>query len=81
MFFEGIRSERQLVETASLNPAHRWYVGYNLDEPLPDHSTLTKVRQRLGIDVFRRFFDQVVELCQDAGLIGPKAAKVANSAK
>jgi transposase len=27
-FFEGIRAERQLVETASLNLAHRWYLGY-----------------------------------------------------
>ena len=32
MFFEGIRSERQLIETASLNLAHRWYLGYALDE-------------------------------------------------
>ena len=31
LFFEGIRSERQLVATASLNLAHRWYVGYQLD--------------------------------------------------
>jgi transposase len=28
MFFEGIRSERKLIETASLNLAHRWYLGY-----------------------------------------------------
>src|SRR4029450_8097482 len=34
MFFEGIRSERQLIETASLNLAHRWYLGYALDEEL-----------------------------------------------
>ena len=27
MFFEGIRSERKLIETASLNLAHRWYLG------------------------------------------------------
>jgi transposase len=40
-FFEGIRSKRRLVETALLNLAHRWYVGYNLDEPLRDHSSLT----------------------------------------
>lgn len=48
MFFEGLRSERKLVETASLNLAHRWYLGYALDEPLPDHSSLTRIRQRLG---------------------------------
>jgi transposase len=69
MFFEGIRSERQLIETASLNLAHRWYLGYALDEDLPDHSSLTRIRQRLGIDVFQRFFDQVVDLCQEAGLV------------
>ncbi len=63
MFFEGIRSERQLMETASLNLAHRWYLGYHLDEPLPDHSSLTRIRQRLGVDVFQRFFEKVVDLC------------------
>src|SRR5215216_4903544 len=69
MFFEGIRSERQLVATASLNLAHRWYLGYALDEELPDHSSLTRIRQRLGIDIFQRFFEQVVDLCQEVGLV------------
>jgi len=69
MFFEGIRSERQLIETASLHLAHRWYLGYALDEALPDHSSLTRIRQRLGVDIFQRFFEQVVDLCQEAGLV------------
>src|SRR4051794_5318878 len=69
MFFEGIRSERQLIEMASLNLAHRWYLGYALHESLPDHSSLTRIRQRLGIEVFQRFFEQIVDLCQEAGLV------------
>jgi transposase len=69
MFFEGIRSERQLVETANLHLAHRWYLGYALDEALPDHSSLTRIRQRLGVDTFARFFERVVDLCQEVGLI------------
>jgi transposase len=69
MFFEGIRSERQLIETASLNLAHRWYLGYALDEDLPDHSSLTRIRQRLGVDVFQRFFEQIVDLSQEARLV------------
>jgi transposase len=69
MFFEGIRSERQLIATASLNLSHRWYLGYALDEDLPDHSSLTRIRQRLGIDVFQRFFERIVDLCQEAGLV------------
>jgi hypothetical protein len=69
MFFEGISSERQLIVTASLNLAHRWYLGNALDEALPDHSSLTRIRQRLGIDIFQRFFEKIVDLCQEAGLV------------
>ncbi len=72
MFFEGIRSERRLIELASLNLAHRWYLGYALDEPLPDHSSLSRIRARLGIEVFQRFFEQIVELCQASGLVWGK---------
>jgi transposase len=69
MFFEGIRSERKLIDAASLNLAHRWYLGYALDENLPDHSSLTRIRQRLGIDIFQRFFEKIVDLCQEVGLV------------
>src|SRR5215210_7605164 len=69
MFFEGIRSERKLIETASLHLAHRWYLGYALDENLPDHSSLTRIRQRLGVDIFQRFFEKIVDLCQEVGLV------------
>jgi transposase len=69
MFFEGIRSERLLMRHAADRLSVRWYVGYDLNEPLPDHSSLTKIRTRYGIEVFRRFFEAVVEQCQQAGLI------------
>jgi hypothetical protein len=69
MLFEGIRSERQLLATASLHLAHRLYLGYALDEDLPDHSSLTRIRQRLGIDIFQRFFEQIVDFCQETGLV------------
>src|SRR5205823_7477530 len=69
MFFSGIRSERQLMEQVSYNLAMRWYAGYNLDEPLPDHSTLSRIRARLGLTIFRRFFETIVEQCIRAGLV------------
>jgi transposase len=72
MFFEGLRSERQLIEQANINLAHRWYLGYRLDEELPDHSSLTRLRQRFGRPIFRRFFEHIVDLCQEAGLIWGK---------
>ena len=72
MFFEDIRSERQLMEMVNLNLAHRWYIGYDLDEPVPDHSSLSKIRSRYGLDVFQRFFEHIVELCVKAGLVWGK---------
>ncbi len=72
MFFEGIRSERQLMRHAADRLSIRWDLGYDLGEPLPDHSSLTRIRERYGIDVFRRFFEQIVEQCQAAGLVWGK---------
>lgn len=69
LFFEGLRSERKLMQTVALNLAHRWYLGYHLDEPLPDHSSLTRIRERLGLPLFERFFAHVVRLCHQAGLV------------
>ena len=69
LFFEWLRSERKLMETVALNLAHRWYLGYHLDEPLPDHSSLTRIRIRLGLPPFERFFAHVIGLCQQAGLV------------
>jgi transposase len=69
MFFEGIRSERQLMEMVNLNLAYRWYIGYDLDEAVPDHSSLSKIRTRYGLEVFQRFFEHIVELCIKAGLV------------
>src|SRR5215208_6477580 len=72
MFFEGIRSERELIKVAADRLSIRWYLGYDLDEELPDHSSLTKIRQRYGLAVFRRFFEAIVEQCKEAGLIWGK---------
>src|SRR3989440_6149388 len=72
MFFEDIRSERLLMRQVADRLSVRWYLGYDLDEALPDHSSLTKIRNRYGVEVFRRFFDRIVEQCQQAGLVWGK---------
>src|SRR5215207_11323005 len=68
-FFEGIRSERQLMQVVADRLNLRWYLGYDLTEPLPDHSSLYRIRERYGREVFRRFFEAVVEQCISAGLV------------
>ncbi len=72
MFFEGVRSERLLMRLVADRLSVRWYLGYDLDEPLPDHSSLSRIRTRYGLDVFRRFFEAIVEQCQQAGLVWGK---------
>src|SRR2546425_12470290 len=69
MFFEDIRSERLLMRQVADRLSVRWYLGYDFGEPLPDHSSLTRIRTRYGVEVFRRFFEKIVEQCQQAGLV------------
>src|SRR5688500_4325306 len=69
LFFEGLRSERQLMRVVADRLGLRWYLGYDLGEPLPDHSSLSRIRARYGLEVFRRFFEAVVERCVAAGLV------------
>jgi hypothetical protein len=57
------------MENVNLNLAHRWFIGYDLDEPVPDHSSLSKIRERFGLEVFHLFFEHIVELCIQAGLV------------
>jgi Transposase DDE domain len=45
---------------------------YDLGEPLPDHSSLTKIRNRYGVEIFRRLFDAVVQQCQQEKLVWGK---------
>ncbi len=68
-FFEGLRSERHLMRVVADRLSLRWYLGYDLSEHLPDHSSLTRIRERYGLEVFRRFFEAIVEQCVDAGLV------------
>lgn len=68
-FFQGIVHDRKLLREAQVNLAIRWFAGYGLDEALPDHSSLTRIRQRWGAARFRCIFDKVVEACVAAGLV------------
>lgn len=72
LFFEGLRSERQLMQVVADRLSLRWYLGYDLAETLPDHSSLSRIRDRYGLEIFRRFFEVIVEQCVAAGLVWGK---------
>jgi transposase len=62
----GIVHDRKLMREAHVNIAIRWFAGYALHEKLPDHSSLTRIRQRWGEVRFRRIFKRTVEDCLNA---------------
>ncbi len=64
----GIVHDRRLMREAAVNIAIRWFAGYGLTEALPDHSSLTRIRQRWGAERFRRIFTRTVEACVAAGI-------------
>jgi transposase len=68
-YLYGITSERRLVQEIDLNLAYRWFVGYDLDEAIPDHSVLSKARARFGPTVYQAFFTEIVRQCDRAGPI------------
>ena len=68
-FLHGIAQDRKLMREAQVNVAYRWFCGYELDAQLPDHSSLTRIRQRWGAGRFRKIFEVVVKRCVEAGLI------------
>ena len=68
-YLYGITSERRLARELSLNLGYRWFLGYDFDQPTPDHSVLSKARARFGPEVFETFFRRSIDLCRDAGLL------------
>jgi transposase len=65
-FLLGIVHDRRLLREAQVNLAIRWFCGYGLHEALPDHSSLTRIRQRWGAESFRRIFERTVRACVEA---------------
>jgi len=69
LFLDNVRSERELVKIIPLRIDYLWYLGYGLEDAVPDHSVLSKARARWGEEVFKRLFQVTVTKCLEAGLI------------
>ena len=73
-YFYGIESERKLEQEVRVNIAYRWFLGIELDESVPDHSTISQLRCRKfsGTTVFQYIFDEIVRKCLAAGIVTGK---------
>jgi IS5 family transposase len=65
----NVRSERELMETIPMRLDWLWFLGYDIDSEVPDHSVLSKARVRWGVEAFRRFFERIVWQCVEVGLV------------
>lgn len=68
----NVRSERELMDTIPLRLDWLWFLGYDLDSEVPNHSVLSKARRRWGVNAFKGFFERIVWQCVEAGLVDGK---------
>lgn len=55
-------------EEVGYNLAYRWFCKLSLQNRVPNHSSMTRIRDRMGEDTFKKIFLTVIEQCRSAGL-------------
>jgi transposase len=63
------RSEREFMNTIPMRLDWIWFLDYDLDSEITNHSVLSKARNRWGVETFQRFFECIVWQCVEAGLV------------
>lgn len=71
-YLENINSDRRIISTSRMRMDILYFIGYDLDEELPWHSTLSRTRQLYGEEEFMSLFKLVLKQCIDKGLIAGK---------
>jgi transposase len=75
-YLENLNSDRRIVSTAKMRLDILYFIGYNLDEELPWHSTLSRTRQLYGQDVFTEVFRGILKQCIDKGMVSGRRQAV-----
>jgi transposase len=71
-YLNNINSDRKLIEFCSDSLAIRLFLKYDIDEPLPWHSTISRTRQLYGEELFLELFQRVLILCVQKGMVRGK---------
>ncbi len=64
-----ISSDRRLCEEVRHNLAYRWFYQLSLEDAVPNHSSISRIRDRFGVEIFEKAFSQIVVLCKQKGLV------------
>ena len=68
-YLENLGSDRRIINAVSMRLDMLFFIGYNIDEPLPWHSTLSRTRQLYGEELFKQLFRDVLKQCIDKGMV------------
>ena len=68
-YFYGITTDRRLCEEVRYNLAYRWFCRLALEDEVPDHSSLSRIRDRYGENIFEAAFRAIVTQCKQKGLV------------
>ena len=73
-YLYGIGAECRIEQEIQVNMAYRWFLGLELDERVPDHSTISQNRRRRfnGQNLYRRLFETILGMCIERGLVDGK---------
>jgi len=75
-YFEGIDSERGIAWRAADSLAVRSFVRLALNEPAPDHSTISRTRRLIDLETHRAVFTWVQQRLVEAGLLKGKTVAI-----
>jgi transposase len=75
-YLENLSSDRRIINALGLRLDIRYFIGYDLDEALPYHSTLSRTRKLYGEDLFMELFKKVLERCIDNGMLSGRRQAV-----
>jgi len=79
LFFDNVASERELMQIIAERLDYLWFLGYGINDSIPNHSVLSKARARWGSKVFEQLFLRTVGQCVAAGLVEGKKIHVDGS--
>jgi transposase len=71
-YLENPGSDRRIITTVSMRLDMLYFIGYDIDEVLPWHSTLRRTRQLYGEAVFKSLFKQLLKQCIDKGMVSAR---------
>ena len=75
-YLDNLNSDRRIIEHARMRLDILYFLGYDIDEELPWHSTLSRTRALYGEEIFLQLFRQVLKMCIDQGMVSGRRQAV-----